>query len=777
MTEAAKFIQDLAVIMIAAAAAGLICKKIGLSPIVGYLLAGIAVGPNTPSYLGAVGDVARVNLFAELGMVFLMFGIGLSFSLRRLRQLGPTVVLAAFGTAFIVFTVARMVAPALGFDGPAALFFAGLFVSSSSAVIGKILTETGTTHEKSSQVALGITLSEDMVAIVMLTLLGSYSHFGGTGAAQEASAVVQTLGLFAGFVLVLVTVGLLVVPRVLRRLSREATTELETIFVAGLLLGLSLMVVRAGYSLALGAFLLGAIVAETPQRAHVERSFAGLRDMFGAIFFVAIGMSIDVRTMPATALPIVVSTAIAIVVRSFGASTVLLLLGYDTRTAVRAGVVLTPLGEFGFIIARMGIGAGVVSETILGAAVGAALFTTLSTPFLARYGDRIAAAAERIHVPLLSPALALHRRLLESVQRQSESNLLWRLSKKRLVQIGVEVALVTAALIFARPLITWIVSRVGPQVIPNVTTAVVCWSGLGFLLLIPLIAIWRNVQALAMIVADFLSHQGPALERARVVVTNGFRTLVITALVLWFWNFLPVEGGLWTTLGVIAVLILVALLLWRKLTYWHSTMEISLNSTLAEEPQKATHGLIDRYSPWGLHIGEVALPDRFAWAGRSVGEIGIRKRFGCSIIGIERQGYNIANPGPAAHLFPGDRLLLLGSREQFDAIREEIAQGAPAASDDDTFLSLTLEPIEILPGSPAIGQTLARLNWPRLIGIQIVGHERGSVRTITPSGDQLLLEGDQLLVLGTPQQFTTLRRQIKPPSADTSGSLEPRPAT
>ncbi len=763
MTEAAKFIQDLAVIMIAAAVAGLICKKMGLSPIVGYLLAGIAVGPNTPSYLGAVGDVARVNLFAELGMVFLMFGIGLSFSLRRLRQLGPTVVLAAFGTAFIVFTVARMVAPALGFEGPAALFFAGLFVSSSSAVIGKILTETGSTHEKSSQVALGITLSEDMVAIVMLTLLGSYSRFGGVAASQESSGVLQTLGLFAGFVLVLVTVGLLLVPRVLRRLSREATTELETIFVAGLLLGLSLMVVRAGYSLALGAFLLGAIVAETPQRAHVERSFGGLRDMFGAIFFVAIGMSIDVRTMPSTAVPIVVATAIAIVVRSAGASAVLLLLGYDTRTAVRAGMILTPLGEFGFIIARMGIGAGVASETLLGAAVGAALFTTLSTPFLARHGDRIAAAAERIHIPLLSPALALHRRLLQSLQRQSESNLLWRLSKKRLVQIGVEVALVTAALIFAEPLIDSIVTRVGAEVIPNVKTAVLCWSALGFLLLIPVIAIWRNVQALAMIVADFLSRQGPALERARGVVTNGLRTLAVTALVLWFWNFMPSGAGRWTTVGVIALLVLVAILLWRKLNYWHSTMEISLNSTLADEPKNATHGLIDRYSPWGLNIGEVALPDRFAWAGRSVGEIGIRKRFGCSIIGIERQGFNIANPGPAAHLFPGDRMLLLGSREQFNAIREEIAVGAPAASDDDTFHSLTLEPIEIPAGSPAAGKTLASLSWARLIGIQIVGHEREKVRTITPSGDLKLAVGDRLLVLGTPQQFSTLRRHVEPP--------------
>jgi CPA2 family monovalent cation:H+ antiporter-2 len=171
---------------------------------------------------------------------------------------------------------------------------------------------------------------------------------------------------------------------------------------------------------------------------------------------------------------------------------------------------------------------------------------------------------------------------------------------------------------------------------------------------------------------------------------------------------------------------------------------------------------MDGHAPWGLQIGELVLPDRFAWAGRSIGEIGIRKRFGCSVISIERHGFSVANPGPAAHLFPGDRMLLLGSREQFDAIRQEISQVVPASTDDDTFLNLTLEPVEILEGSAAAGHTLAALNWPRLIGIQVVGHERRGVRVITPSGDQTLEPGDRLLVLGTPQQFSQLRRQILP---------------
>lgn len=759
MTEAAQFIQDLAVIMIAAALAGLLCKKVQLSPIVGYLLAGIAIGPSTPTWLGFVSDGERVKLFAELGLVFLMFGIGLTFSLRRLRQLGLPVVVAAFGTAFIVFTIARMTGGALGLDRIASVFFAGLFVSSSSAVIGKILTDSGSAHEKSSQLALGITLSEDMVAIVMITLLGSYAHFGVEGAAGRPD-IVRTLGLFAGFVLVLVTLGLLIVPRVLRRLSREATAELETIFVAGLLFGLSLMVVKAGYSLALGAFLLGAIIAETPQRAHVERAFGGLRDMFGAIFFVAIGMSINLATLPDAIGPIAVTTTVAIVVRTLAATTVLLLLGFDTRTATRAGLIVTPLGEFAFIIAQLGIVGGLLPERYMAVAVGSALLTALIAPLLVKFSGRIAQAAESRRVPLLSRALEYHRQVLLALGRQRESSLMWKLCRKRFVQIGVEIALVSAVLIFAEPLIAWVVGLVGPEVFPNVGTALVCWSALGVLLLAPLIAIWRNVGALAMIFADFLSRQGPTLERGRTVMTNALQAIASLGLVLWFWNFVPAGGGIWLTLGVLALLVVLALVLWRRLVHWHSTMEVSLEATLGPGQAKSGPTLVDHYAPWGLHIGEVILPDRFAFAGKSIGELGLRTRFGCSVISVERQGFNLTNPGPGSHLFSDDRLLLLGTDEQIAAARRHLTDEHAAEQRDDTFRDLTMELVEIPAGSRAESQTLAALNWPRLLGVQVVGHERNGQRTVTPVGDLQLATGDRTLVLGTPAQVAALREWL-----------------
>jgi len=762
MTEAAQFIQDLAVIMIAAAGAGLLCKKVGLSPIVGYLVAGIIVGPHTPPH-SFITDISRVEVMAQLGMVFLMFGIGLGFSLKRLRQLGLGVIAATLLGAFLVFTLARGTGALLGLERDATVFFAGMFLVSSSAVIGKVLGDAGRTHEKSSQLGLGVTLCEDIVAIVMLTILGSYVRFGSDGAAGESLGILPTLGLFVGFVLVLAILGILIVPRVLQRLSREATAELETIFIAGLLFGLALIVVHAGYSLALGSFLLGAIIGETPQRLHVSRAFSGLQDMFGAIFFVAIGMSIDVSLLHGAALPVLVGAVLALVGRAAALAASILVVGQDTRTALRASLIVTPIGEFSFIIAQLGTDGGILPREYMGVAVGVSIVTALISPILIKHNVAIADRLGQARLPGFGRALETHRRVLAAIQRRGESNLLWRLSRRRLIQIGVEVVFVSAALIFARPIIDEVAGRFTFDLVPGLNSEGVCWAGLGLLLLAPLIAIWRNFQALAMILADFLALRTPVVARNRAAVTTAFQATALVAILLWIWNLVPAEANLWVTVAVLLILALVATILWRRLIRWHSEMEISLESALSDvsSPQNQPSWM-DGHAPWGLQIGEVVMPDRFAWAGRSIGEIGIRSRFGCSVIGIERQGFNVANPGHAAHLFPGDRVLLLGSGEQIEKIREEIQSGAPSSADDDTFHTLTLEPVEVPASSPVVGRTLATLNWARLIGVQVVGHERGKVRTITPSGDQDLQVGDKLLVLGTPQQFATLSGHIDP---------------
>jgi CPA2 family monovalent cation:H+ antiporter-2 len=258
--------------VLVAGVVGWICQRLHLSVVVGYLVAGMVVGPYTPPF-SLVHDSGRIATLAQVGLIFLIFSIGLRLSLRKLRRLGLALLIATLIGAVIVFNLSRLVGTMLGFSLTESFFLASMLMVSSSAVISKVLAEAGVTHEKVGQLATGITVLEDVVAVVMSTLLSSFVQVGRPGAARLG----ETLGLLGAFVVLAGVGGLLIVPWILRKLSISAAEELQTLVVAGLLLTMAVLSQRAGYSLALGAFLVGAIVAETPHRTQVDRVFEGLR--------------------------------------------------------------------------------------------------------------------------------------------------------------------------------------------------------------------------------------------------------------------------------------------------------------------------------------------------------------------------------------------------------------------------------------------------------------------------------------------------------------------
>jgi CPA2 family monovalent cation:H+ antiporter-2 len=274
---------------------GWLCHRLRLSVVVGYLAAGMLIGPYTPlaalsRSLSLVSSVARIETLSQMGLVFLMFSIGMKLSLRKLRRLGWPLVIATAVGAVVMYNISRLVGAGLGWGQVHTAFLAAMLMVSSSAIISKVLQEIGATHEKSGQMAMGVSVLEDIVAVVMLTILSSLTAPLGGGAVSTVGA---TLGLLGAFVVVAGVGGLLAVPWLLRKLSTTADQEQLTIVVAGLLFTLAIFAHKAGFSVALGAFILGAIVAETPHRLQVDRIFEGMRDLFSAVFFVAIGMMIN----------------------------------------------------------------------------------------------------------------------------------------------------------------------------------------------------------------------------------------------------------------------------------------------------------------------------------------------------------------------------------------------------------------------------------------------------------------------------------------------------
>lgn len=762
------FIQDLAIILAAAAVLGWLCQRAGLSAVVGYLVAGMVVGPHTPPF-AFVKDEASIATAAQVGLVFLMFSIGLRLSLRRLQRLGAGLLLAVFLGAVLTYFGTRALGAVIGLDGTQTLFLAAMLMVSSSAIIGKVLHETGTAHERPGQLAMGVTVLEDVVAVVMLTVLNSVVALGaaGGGAGEGPAGLGETIGGFGAFVVFSGVMGLLIVPWLLRKMTVKADEELQTLATAALLFGLAIIAYRAGYSLALGAFLLGTIVAETPHRHQVERIFEGMRDVFSAVFFVGIGLQIDVRALGEAWWMILSLTLFTVVLRVGAVSTGLTLTGAPHREALRAGLVATPIGEFSFIIAQLGVAAAAVPPRYYPLAVGLSLLTSLTAPLLTRRSDVIADAILRRRPRWLVGALDAYQEWLERLRERQAGNLLWKLSRKRVIQIVVELLFVAGLLVFAEPMESAISSRLGQDWLFPGGPTFLFWTALVVVALVPLFAVWRNVGALALIVAEFSTQAQPQpkRERLRGLIANGIRLVATVLLVVWVGSFAPAGAARVTLLGGALVATTALLVLRRRMIYWHSELEVGLQEVLSDSgPGRMSATSVPwlgKHEEWKLSVSDCVVPDLAACAGCSLAQMNFRARFGCTVVGIERQGTMIPLPGPDQALFPRDKVLFLGTPEQAAAAKAFLGAVSVGADEGSDFDVVGLETVTVPAGSRAVGSTLGELAPAARHGVQIAGLRRGSVRVLSPGAEEHVGQGDELLALGTPVKLRAFKAWVR----------------
>jgi CPA2 family monovalent cation:H+ antiporter-2 len=747
-------IQDLAVVLIAAGCFGWLCKRLGISVIVGYLAAGIIVG--TPQVTFAyVTDMDRIQLLAQLGLIFLMFFIGLGLRVRKLKELGLGVVLATVVTAIGTLTVARFSALLFGFDEATALFLAAMLMVSSSAIVGKLLQDNNLVHQRAGQLALAITLLEDIVAIVLLGYLGSYV------AAEQAvgggmGAIFKMVGLLIAFVVLILLPGIVFLPRWLHRFEQRGGIELETLIVAGLLFAMAWFTLSAGFSIALGAFLCGVILAETERVEAIERAFSGLKDIFVAVFFTAIGMVIDITRLPEALGLIVLGVALAFVVRILAAMIGLLLACEDEEAALKAACCITPIGEFSFVIAGIGVASGVLDGTMQIAAVGISFITSLTSPFLLRHIDQVSRFLRPSRVPLLGRGLEFYRKCWLDFSKRTEGIVVWRLLRPRFWQIGAELLLVTALLLFAKPGEVKFVSWAESTVTWLPFKELFYWLFIALIVLGPIIALYRNVAAMSLLLADFATAEikGHSIKKRSfewILRTVGFGLISV-----WLFNLLPfgqLNLAEWVLFsGIVGAL---AFFGWRRWVRWHSHAEFSINAAFAEVPE----ALDDTTESWkrtteafGLNLVEATVPPQSSLIGKTLIEANLRRLFGVTVIAMDRQGFFIGEITASQRLFYGDLLYLVGTDEGLSharALIESVAvdQGGRAAI--SPLSSAILSRIKLSDQAKWIGSSLAELNWSNQYKVQIVAvnQAEGLLREFGP--DLVLRAGDELVVAGS----------------------------
>jgi monovalent cation:H+ antiporter-2, CPA2 family len=587
----------------------------------------------------------------------------------------------------------------------------------------------------------------------------------------------RQVGTLLAFVTFLVLLTLLLVPRLLARLNRVGK-DVRTVALLGLLLSLAWLAAWAGYSLALGAFVLGVIVAGTTHRPELERAVEGLRDMFGAVFFVAMGMLVDFHLL-ASAWPMVLAvSAFALVGRTCAAGVGLVLAGHSSRDALRAGLALTPLGEFSFVIAQMGVLAAVIPASWYPVAVGASLLTTLAAPLLMRHGERISRVAEARLPLFLREWITFYHAWLGRLGRRHAASILWKLTGRRLVQCAVQILFASALILLAKPVYEALAGHVGRDWLFPQGLKITFWTGFGVLLLAPLVAIWRNLEALAMIYAEYATEGSPRRRALRPLVETAIRSVALAVLVGWLLMMLPFGGSvLWAWLVVAVVLAALAALFWKRLILWHSRIEIELREQFATAvrgagPDEFRAMLTGRDSGWAFEVEEFVVPDYALCSGKTLGELALRSRFGCSVASIDRQGWIIANPSASMILYPHDTLLMIGSRDQLDKALADLANLRPDTSRQE-IADLSVETIEVPAHAVQAGKTLADLDLMRRFNVQVVGLQRGEARMLSPAGDARIEAGDRLLALGEPRQIQDLRLWLHPYPESSPASSAP----
>ncbi len=572
---AVDFVQDLAVIMLVAGVVTVLFHRLKQPVVLGYIVAGMLIGPHLlPAPL--ISDRASVEILAELGVVFLLLSLGLQFSWRKLKRVGVTATVAALTGIVLMLWLGYEIGRAFGWGATDALFLGGMLAISSTIISVKALEELGLQRERFAQLAFGILIVEDILAIALLALLSSAAAPGGLDALYATQALMR-LGVFVVVALVL---GILIVPRLLAYVARFQSDEMLLVTVLGLAFGFCLLVVKLDYSLALGAFVIGAVMAETRELRHIERLITPLRDMFSAIFFVAIGLLLDPRVIAEHALPIAVITAAVVIGKVATRALGTYLVGHDGLTSMRVGMAVAQIGEFSFIIAALGTSLKVTSEFLFPIVVSVSVITTLLTPYLIRAADP---TAHLVGALLPAPAarfFRLYTQWLQRLQQLQGASQVAAWVRRILLHVIVNFSVVTAIFLGGAYLAgagetlreLWL-----PQ---ERTRKAVVWGAACLLSLPFLIAAYRKLKALSLLLVEASTGIVVAgrsmLDIWRIVAelipvaAVGVMMLLVFALSA---SLLP---PLELAVLVLAVVAACLLLLWRRFIRWHSRLQIAL---------------------------------------------------------------------------------------------------------------------------------------------------------------------------------------------------------
>ena len=746
MASLPELVKDLALILIVASIVTLIFKKLRQPLVLGYIVAGFIVSPHMPLTMSVL-DKENIHTWADIGVMFLLFSLGLDFSIKKILKMGISPFISAIIIVFSMMMLGMGVGHAFSWSKMDCIFLGGMMAMSSTTIIYKAFDDMGLRQQRFAGLVMSVLILEDILAIVMMVMLSAIA----SGNNPDGEQMLGSLFKIGFFLILWFVVGLFAIPTFLRHTRKLMSSETMLIVALGLCCAMAWVSSSVGFSSAFGAFVMGSILAETIEADKIIRLVEPVKNLFGAIFFVSVGMLVDPNILISYALPIAILVIAILAGQGIFGTLGFMLSGQPLKTAMRCGFSMAQIGEFAFIIASLGLSLGVISEFLYPVVVAVSVITTFLTPYMIR-------AAEPAYT-ILEKRLPKRwiRRLnhlgAEHHASPDEQSLWKRLLRKMMLN-----TLIYAILILA------ITAVMLSFFLPFARHLLPHWWANGACGVLTLLLIAPFMRALVM--KNNHSDEFRALwienrmNRLPLTFTVLARIAIAVAFLFYICNYLArFANAIVITLALTAIALMIlsrglkqrSIRLERLFIKNLNSREIQAEVTGKRKPRFEGH-LLDR----DIHISEFTVPENSSWAGQSLGQIEFRNRFGVHVSSILR-GYQRLNiPGGDCILFPGDQLQVIGNDEQLTQFGRTLDFETIPEDEHIEEREMKLQKFVISSKSKLIGTDLQNSGIRDQYNCMVVGIEEGQQHLTIVNPSHVFQAGDIVWMVGEKESLAAV---------------------
>jgi CPA2 family monovalent cation:H+ antiporter-2 len=750
-----KLIADLALILMAGAVVTLLFKRIKQPLVLGYIIAGFLVGPYF-HLVPTVADLENVDVLAEIGVIFLLFTLGLEFSFKKLVRVGASASITAFVEIIFITITGYFLGKILGWTTMDSLFLGGMLASSSTTIILRAFDELGIKTKKFAGIVFGVLIVEDIVVIVLMVLLSTMA----VTRQFEGSEMVFTVLKLLFFLALWFIAGIFLLPTFLKKARAYLDEETLLILSIGLCLGMVVVATEVGFSAELGAFVMGSIIAETTSAEKVEHLIKPVRDLFGAVFFVSVGMMIDPQAMVQYAWPIIWVTLLTLFGKLISSTVGALLSGQPLKQSVQVGMSMAQIGEFAFIVATLGLSLGVISDFLFPVAVGASAITTFTTPYLIKYSEPLYNFLVRVLPEKWINRMNRYSAGTQSIQADSD----WKIVMKSYLNICLINGIVLLAMLFlSLNFLDPFINRYISDDIWRIIIVLAISFGAAAPFFWAFMAKRPNNLAYKELWLEKKYNRGPLL------IVEIIRNLLgVILIAFWVYRLAP---PLVAALVVVPFTILVLILFKKRIESVYRRLEsrfiMNLNSreTAAAADNIYTAEILKKKTdmesdllPWDAHIVEMVVNPAADFIGRTLQELSWRERFGVNIVYIRRGDKLIHVPDRNNILMPFDRVGIIATDDQIQLLKPVFDSKGIETSKEADISEISLEKILVDEHTKLKGLDIRNSDLRNLTNGLIVGIERDKERILNPVSNTVLEWGDIIWIVGDKKKISKLSR-------------------